>query len=597
MLDRQVPRQFIEALFPEVPDDAAVLIWTLAGRKSFWARTHDEAVEMACSSRGDVYIGACLGPRGLSMSERASATEVVWMSSLWLDLDFRATAHQKLNLPPDEAAARELLDRMPLVPSVVVHSGHGLQAWWLLKEMVDLRDGAARHDAAVVERRWNRLLIKRGKERGWTVDSVYDLARVMRMPGTVNTKGQHPVPVKVLVWDGPRYCLDDFDQFLPADDEPDIAGRQAELPMATATAQFELRPAAEPPFAKWEAAMANDERFHETWDRKRRDIDDNSASGYDLSLATQSVIYGWSDQEIVDMLVAFRRKYSQPKLRVDYYRMTLAKARRVSLQEQANERIDELADMSAMNVAPDNPAGLPPDEATRAEALATLSQWFGYRVICIEQTKSEEPLYMLRTERGDIKIGGIGAVMSQQVFSGRVAAATGVIPAKRKDWRKLAQVVLNARVIVDVGHEATDAGAAQEWLAAYLRDYPPIDQSALAGADEDRLAGGYPFLRAVGGRPTVYVTGAHFRSWLRSSPGYGERVNNRDLGVLLRSAGATPGSVRCGGQVVHAWAVMEDTLAPREQEAAPRPPDPIPLPDDRDSGDDESDDESEEAAS
>ena len=65
-----------------------------------------------------------------------------------------------------------------------------------------------------------------------------------------------------------------------------------------------------------------------SWDRKRSDLQDQSASAYDMSLAMYAAQANWTDQEIVDLLIASRRKHGDDlKLRLDYFERTLAKVR------------------------------------------------------------------------------------------------------------------------------------------------------------------------------------------------------------------------------------------------------------------------------
>lgn len=87
-------------------------------------------------------------------------------------------------------------------------------------------------------------------------------------------------------------------------------------------------------------ATANDDKKNDLWnievkahlsfERKRVDLKDQTASSYDLSLANYCVQAGWTDQEIVDLLIESRRKHGDNlKLRYDYYQRTIAKAREV----------------------------------------------------------------------------------------------------------------------------------------------------------------------------------------------------------------------------------------------------------------------------
>lgn len=88
---------------------------------------------------------------------------------------------------------------------------------------------------------------------------------------------------------------------------------------------------AKPPQDKLKKALRN-KKFRETLELERTDIEDNSLSGYDASLATLTAGYGWNDQEIVNLGIAFRRENGNEEdlkkaLRPDYWGYTLALAR------------------------------------------------------------------------------------------------------------------------------------------------------------------------------------------------------------------------------------------------------------------------------
>lgn len=565
MADREAAQRFLSALFPDVPDDGAILVWHLKGRRSSWATSAEDAAQLAVESNGDVYAGACLGPRSIledskPSKKRAKADEVLYMPGVWLDVDFAHSAHQKENLPPDVEAARGLLGKMPLQPTIVIHSGHGLQAWWLFQELVELHKATDRETAAQIAAGWNMLLKKHAGADDWTVDSVFDLSRVMRIPGCTNFKGNTPVDVVSLEHDeGRRYDLDTLGEWLPLD--------QLELPESVTTktssrsvslavegsVSWSVRADAQPPFDKFEASMHNIDGFKDTWERKRKDMNDQSASAYDLALANMATLGGWTDQEIVDLMIAFRRKHGlKSKLRVDYYLMTLQKARRLLEATAAEERIDELA--AVVSAAAES--GEPISESDKADdfreqALATLSQTIGVKVLEIQKTKSDEPLFIMKTTSGTVKLGGIGAIYAQQIFRQRVSLATGMVPKKRKKgWDSVIQVILNAVVEIDVGPEATDEGAAHEWIRSYLVDNPPQDVDK---SPDDSLRRGYPFLRTIDGVRCLVLESRNFRHWLRTAPGFGERIDARKLGVVLRAAEAESRSVRVGDEVRRRW--------------------------------------------
>jgi hypothetical protein len=487
------------------------------------------------------------------------------MPGLWLDIDFAHPAHQKQDLPPTIDAAMNLLDAMPLRTSARVLTGHGVHGWWLFDEPLDLADAKDREDAQRLAQGWNQVLRQHAETRAWSVDSVFDLARVMRVPGTMNRKGNEPVACELLELTDARYMIDDVDEFIPAPEQQELP---AAAPSSTSapstngslsddqTTQFTVAADASPPAEKLMVAITNDGTFKDTFGKERRDMRDQSLSAYDQSLADQAVAFGWTDQEIVDLLIAFRRGQGKPKLRRDYFVMTLTKARRAMQAQEADDRIEELA---AITQAAAETSTLirngAKSDAFRTEALKTLTQMFGFRVHAIEKTKSAQPLYIIRTDHGATPIGGIGAVMSPAIFKQRIADATGIVLGKRKKgtWDAVAQVILNAVVEVDVGPDATDAGAATSWLYGYLSDNPPLDIDANPDGDRDF----YPVLKTINGQAMICIDTRDLRQWIKVAHGYGDRVTQRDFGVCLRAIGAESRTVRLrqGEDPVRRWLI------------------------------------------
>ena len=60
------------------------------------------------------------------------------------------------------------------------------------KELWGFESDRERQRAADLSLRWSQTLKAHAAARGWAVDSVHDLARVMRLPGTLNFKRDIP---------------------------------------------------------------------------------------------------------------------------------------------------------------------------------------------------------------------------------------------------------------------------------------------------------------------------------------------------------------------------------------------------------------------
>lgn len=171
----------------------------------------DETVQTRALSLADgqnVWFG--VNPIGEREAGRGGANDVTRWAAIWCDLDVKAGACQ------DIEHAQAIIDELSAIlgtrPSAIVHSGHGLQPYWPIEDgqiapfydanvhVDDAQRAAAaelRTDAAALLKRWGRLACVVAERLGAKIDrGVYDLARVLRVPGTYNLKDE-PVAVSV----------------------------------------------------------------------------------------------------------------------------------------------------------------------------------------------------------------------------------------------------------------------------------------------------------------------------------------------------------------------------------------------------------------
>jgi replicative DNA helicase len=189
---------FLRALWPD-PPAGHLLLWVLEDKKSRWFASTDlpavaEAAERL-GRRGNVYLGCGLSGKEYGEYNRCPADKVVAIPGLWADVDVAGPPHKKDGLPPNVDSALSLANAMPPRPSVVVRSGYGLQCWWLFTEPWRFTDDADREAAASLVQQWQGRLRQLAEEHGWGLDATQDLARILRVPGTLNHKGVRPVPV------------------------------------------------------------------------------------------------------------------------------------------------------------------------------------------------------------------------------------------------------------------------------------------------------------------------------------------------------------------------------------------------------------------
>ena len=116
-----------------------------------------------------------------------------------------------------------------------------------------------------------------------------------------------------------------------------------------AAGNFILNPAAESPRQKFNVLIEGEPRFAAAWEHRRSDFQDQSQSVYDMSLAYHAALCGWSDQEMVDLLIAHRRKHGADlKLRRDYYKLTISKARKSAAEFWKDADPDELLEAATV---------------------------------------------------------------------------------------------------------------------------------------------------------------------------------------------------------------------------------------------------------
>lgn len=154
-----------------------------------------QVLKIAAKAKGGVFYPV-LPHRKASRKDRS-----VPGMAVWADVDFK-------DYPGGEAEARARLSAFALPPTADVMTGHGLHAFWVMKEP-EPADSLVRLSA--------RMAIALGSD-----PHVADHARILRLPGSVNYKRQPYVTTVLEVCEPTRrYTPYDLDELLPeAPDEP-----------------------------------------------------------------------------------------------------------------------------------------------------------------------------------------------------------------------------------------------------------------------------------------------------------------------------------------------------------------------------------------
>jgi len=508
-------RSFLGLLFDSKPKDSYILIWTKeeAQKLSKWFQGVESANRYAekVGSKADTYFGIGLASRSLEYNQRVPAHEVAGLPGLWIDVDYLTPGiHKKKNLPKDEKEALWLIDQMPLEPSVLVHSGHGFQAYWLFPKVVNIQTGEQRIYLADLSERWQYYCKAIADTRGWEVDSTFDLSRVFRIPETYNLKDKDkPVKVDLRSITDKRYAVDSIEVILEAQNVTigaplaDVSDKRSRIRGLAAETEFTLSKDAAPPVTKFKALYDNEPKFKAAWEHQWT-AGDQSPSSYDCSLATLAFNVGWNDQEIVDLLIAHRRKYDTDlKLRIDYYQRTLAAAKLrdekiVQRQKPIKKAVvnplvsDKREKKTAQQIRQEEAP--PEDEPSenKENNLQVVSEAFQLSILRIVKYLSDPPQYVLCLEGGkEIEVKPAVFMNQASMRTTLAIAVNRKIPKmKPSQWEFMSDCMFAAMDEVEPGDETTHLGAISHYLYRFLHThYKPelVDES-----QHDRAMRGKP---------------------------------------------------------------------------------------------------------
>ena len=206
--------RFLEVLVP-LRDGEYIELRPMAAQGGYvqgrgWFRSAKELVEQAkkIAQSCHVFFGVC--PR---RREGGTEKDVSRLTSLWADVDAKKFEGGK-------AQALDALRKFPTSPSIIVDTGHGYHAYWLLEDPLEIRWD---YNVATAKRR------VKGLQRAIhpSLDPKHNLDAILRLPGTFNLKDA-PLPVRIETFDlDKRYGLAQFDRYEAALDnsKPSVVHR------------------------------------------------------------------------------------------------------------------------------------------------------------------------------------------------------------------------------------------------------------------------------------------------------------------------------------------------------------------------------------
>ena len=460
---------FFRELFEKgIPAGQHLLIVTITGEK---LETHafkniEGAVDFVEGSNApNIYFQLGLAPRDPGRHKRCTAEEVSALPGLVCDIDiFAKGVHEKPGLPASDADALRILPQQ-FPPTMIWSTGHGLQAGWWFKDLESLtftsdqdRDGAAARS-----QRWHRYIAGDAKRLlGYAMDSTFSLEHLFRVPGTTNGKRPDDLrPVCIIQNSGRRYNPTDIDSILDSIGVPEVEikhddGRgNVEYGDLTVSPKVELDPET---IEKLDANKDIDPDFKDTWDRKRRMPRDSSWTGFALSIAGSLAIWGFSDQQIIDILTVHRREHGDvgkrgPKTLRWFKKYAIAPARKWAAEEKERKRKKAEADAKRKEAAEREVQEKADIAEVRAggpeEARAKLRAWLELPVDRLIQVGEDtDPSYKLVLKHDDgveqvVEIPSLSIVNSFAAVDRYVwrYTRTPLPPKARKKWRQIREAL------------------------------------------------------------------------------------------------------------------------------------------------------------
>jgi hypothetical protein len=155
---------------------------------------------------------------------RVTRATVTRLSALHADLDIGGAGKTIPDIAAAQGIVTDLSTMLGTPPIAVIGSGHGFQPIWAIAP-----EDFAGEEASALLKRWGALVRMTAENYGGQVDSVFELARLVRAPGTINYKHE-PVAATATMLAGRPLTLMEIraalDAYSPAP-EPAVAAASA----------------------------------------------------------------------------------------------------------------------------------------------------------------------------------------------------------------------------------------------------------------------------------------------------------------------------------------------------------------------------------
>ena len=233
----------------------------------------DEAAEhiKVLGTRANTYYCVALRQERLPSSIRGGIEQIHTVVCMVADVDVLGPAHKETALPKTEREAIDFVNGLKLKPSIIVRSGNGVHAIWLLNEPFIIHNEDEREQIRELSAGFGMYVIAEGRKKGWKLDNVQDVPRMLRAPGSLNFKSDPPKQCEVYSAEEIRYPLSDFEEFKRTTEivefhaENDLVGSAERMCGKCAFIDHCIENAATLPEPMWHAMISMPLHQRHTW--------------------------------------------------------------------------------------------------------------------------------------------------------------------------------------------------------------------------------------------------------------------------------------------------------------------------------------------
>ena len=212
--------------------DGFLTLTMLPERKTLWFKVSEiEKASITARKYGtktNTFFGVGLRKNILKNGFRGSERDILCITTLYADIDVKSGAHAQISLPSSVDEAINFLHSLKVKPSIIVNSGNGIHGYWLLDKPFIIETEEDRKHISSIFKGFGKYVNSEAKKYGWKIDSVYDLARILRAPGTINHKLGTGAKCEVIENHDGRHSIADFMQFIHSHEGASTIGNIAQ---------------------------------------------------------------------------------------------------------------------------------------------------------------------------------------------------------------------------------------------------------------------------------------------------------------------------------------------------------------------------------